>query len=321
MNPARRCRICCQPIADFETNPFYHKRCSQHFFGQATPPELSYSYEQLSELAKKVVLKRITIPGVQAKLSVAIERSRQHNSRFTIVGLWGSYILKPPVENYPEMPEIEHLTMQMAEIAGIKTVPSSLIALASGEMAYITRRIDRVKNNSKIHMEDMCQLTGRLTENKYQGSHEQIGNIIKKYSSNPLLDCQRFFEVVLFSYLTGNADMHLKNFSLIYMPDDMIQLSPAYDLLSTRLLISEKYDPEEMALTLNGKKRHLALKDFQVFAKNLGINQRQYENIHANFIRILPGLIATTDQGFLSAQKSAEFKDILAQRARILEID
>jgi len=287
-------------------------------FGRTIPPDLDYTYNQLNELAKKVVLSRVTIPGVQVKLSVAIEKSRHGNNRFTIIGLWGKYILKPPVMNYPEMPEIEHLTMRMAEIAGIKTVPNGLIALASGELAYITRRIDRDKNDLKIHMEDMCQLTGRLTEHKYRGSLESIGRIIKKYSSNPLLDCQYFLEVVIFSFLTGNADMHLKNFSLIYRPNGMIQLSPAYDLLSTRLLISEEIDPEETALSMNGKKRNLTRGDFQKLADNLGINQRQYENILNHFTNVIPKLIAATEGSFLSAQKSAEFKAILIQRAETL---
>jgi len=287
-------------------------------FGRTIPPDLDYTYNQLNELAKKVVLSRVTIPGVQVKLSVAIEKSRHGNNRFTIIGLWGKYILKPPVMNYPEMPEIEHMTMRMAEIAGIKTVPNGLIALASGELAYITRRIDRDKNDLKIHMEDMCQLTGRLTEHKYRGSLESIGRIIKKYSSNPLLDCQYFLEVVIFSFLTGNADMHLKNFSLIYRPNGMIQLSPAYDLLSTRLLISEEIDPEETALSMNGKKRNLTRGDFQKLADNLGINQRQYENILNHFTNVIPKLIAATEGSFLSAQKSAEFKAILIQRAETL---
>jgi len=320
MDETRRCRICCQSVSDNESNHYYHKRCCQRLFGQSFPPDLDYSYDQLNELAKKVVLNRVTVPGVQPKLSVAVEKSRQDNSRFTIVGLWGNYILKPPVINYPEMPEIEHLTMQMAKISGIKTVPNGLITLASGELAYITRRIDRDRNNKKIHMEDMCQLTGRLTENKYRGSLESIGKAIKKYSSNPLLDCQYFLEVVLFSFLTGNADMHLKNFSLIYIPDGMIQLSPAYDLLSTRLLISEKVDPEETALTLNGKKRNLTRRDFQALADILGIYQKQYDYIRDHFTKILPEMIAMTDQGFLSTQKSTEFKDVLKQRASILEI-
>ncbi|MFA4839380.1 MAG: HipA domain-containing protein [Candidatus Neomarinimicrobiota bacterium] len=320
MTEKQSCRICCQPLQPDEINKQYHRRCCHQLFGQATPPELPYALSELNELAKQVVRSRITIPGVQAKLSLFIENSRHRNNRFTIVGLWGNFILKPPVKNFPEMPEIEHLTMLMAEIVGIKTVPNGLIALADGELAYITRRIDRDADNGKIHMEDMCQLTGRLTENKYQGSYEQIGTMIKNYSSNPLLDCQRLLEVLIFSYLTGNTDMHLKNFSLIYAPDGMIQLSPAYDLLSTRLLISEKDDPDEMALTLNGKKRRLTPKDFQLLAERLGMNKRQYENILAGFVQALPKMIVATDYCFLSSEKSSEFKTILIQHAERLGI-
>ncbi len=109
------------------------------------------------------------------------------------------------------MPEVEDLTMHLAKIARIKTVPHTLIRLQSGDLAYLTKRIDRVKK-AKLHMEDMCQLTERLTEDKYHGSYEQIGKAIQKYSATPGLDLIILFEVVLFSFLTGNADMHLKNF-------------------------------------------------------------------------------------------------------------
>lgn len=112
--------------------------------------------------------------------------------------------------------------MLLAEVFGIKTVPHALIRFKSGELAYISKRIDRVRSG-KLHMEDMCQLQERLTEDKYRGSVEQVGKTLKKYSSNPGYDIQRLFEVVLFSFLTGNADMHLKNYSLFYKTPDFLK--------------------------------------------------------------------------------------------------
>ena len=279
---------------------------------------MPYACDELKDAAKKIVRSRITVPGVQAKLSLHLDNSRKKNSRFTLVGLWGGFILKPPIEAYPQMPEIEHLTMHLADLFKIDTVPNGLIHLKSGEIAYVTRRIDRLPDGTKRHKEDMCQLTGRLTEDKYRGSMEQIGKVIHKFSSNPLFDCTRFFDMVVFSFLTGNADMHLKNFSLIYPVDGMVQLAPAYDMLATRLVISEKEDPEEMALTVNGKKRKLTLNDFNLLATNLGLNKKQRQNIFKRFSKTIPETSAIIDRSFLPDKKAKEFKQLITSRAALL---
>ena len=204
----------------------------------------------IKELAREIVTASTTVTGVQAKLSLDISRSHAREpQRFTIVGLWGRFILKPQTDRFANLPENEDLTMHMAEAAGIKTVPHSLIRFADGELCYITRRVDRTKKGAKIAMEDMCQLSERLTEDKYKGSYERIARMIRQYSSAPLLDVVNFWEIVLFSWLAGNADMHLKNFSL-FRPADNYMLSPAYDLLSTAIVMPD--DNEELALTLNG---------------------------------------------------------------------
>ena len=310
------CLICYKPLD--HRNERYHPLCCQQLFGQHTAPELPYSYDELKDIAKKVVRNRIAVPGVQAKLSLNLDSSIQKNSRFTIVGLWGQYILKPPLAAYPFMPEIEHLTMHIAKLFNIEIVPHGLIQLRSDETAFITHRIDRMPGGEKLHMEDMCQLSERLTEDKYRGSMEQIGKIIKKYSSNPLFDCIRFLDVVLFSFLTGNADMHLKNFSLIYPVDGMVKLAPAYDLLATRLLISEKDDPEEMALTVNGRKRRLGKKDFLSLAENLGLNEKQVGNVFKRFSRAVPEARAAIGLGFLPGDKAETYQLLLADRAERL---
>ena len=218
------------------------------------------------------------------------------------------------------MPEIEHLTMRLAGLFKIDTVPHGLILLKSGETAYITRRTDRLANGEKLHMEDMCQLTERLTEDKYRGSMEQIGKIIRKLSSNPIFDAIRLFEIALFSFLTGNADMHLKNFSLIYPVEGMINLSAAYDMLATRLLIPEKDDPEELALTLNGKKRKFIRNDFHRFAVHLGLNERQIQNVFNRFEKAIPEMEPVINKGFLPQQKADEFKQLIKERAARLEL-
>jgi serine/threonine-protein kinase HipA len=173
----------------------FHASCSKKIFGQATPPALPYSEEDLEPLAKEVIQSQTAVTGVQAKLSLHITAITKEGPerRFTIVGLWGGYILKPPTALYPQLPEVEDVTMHLAQVARIKTAPHSLIRLQSGNLAYVTKRIDRTKRG-KLAMEDMCQLTERLTEDKYHGSYEQIGKAIQKYSATPGLDVVNFLK-------------------------------------------------------------------------------------------------------------------------------
>jgi serine/threonine-protein kinase HipA len=318
MTKIKNCLICYQPLA--ENQKLYHPKCSKKLFGQSKAPDLPYANDELKKLAQNVVRSRITIPGVQAKLSLHLDKNLKKNSRFTLVGLWGNFILKPPLEAYPFMPEIEHLTMHLAELFQIDAVPHGLIPLKSGEIAYITRRIDRLPDGEKLHMEDMCQLTERLTEDKYRGSMEQIGRIVQKLSSNPIFYTIRLFEIALFSFITGNADMHLKNFSLIYPLEGMVNLSATYDMLATRLLIPEKDDPEELALTLNGKKRKFTHNDFHCFAAHLGLNERQINNVFNRFSKVIPEMGSVIDRGFLPQKKTDEFKQLIKERAERLEL-
>ena len=237
------CLYCYKPLADGEVD--YHKSCARKIFESTTVPVLPYTRANIKELAREIVSASTTVTGAQAKLSLDITRGHAGEpQRFTIVGLWGRFILKPQTDRFANLPENEDLTMHLAEAAGIKTVPHSLIRFADGELCYITHRVDRTKNGDKIAMEDMCQLSERLTEDKYKGSYERIAKLIKQYSAAPLLDVVNFWEVVVFSWLTGNADMHLKNFSL-YRPADNYMLTPAYDLLSTSIVMPE--DDEELA--------------------------------------------------------------------------
>ena len=241
----KKCLYCYEPLADGEVD--YHARCSRKIFGVSNAPELPYSRAELQSLAEQVIRSQTTLTGVQPKLSLDFDRMSRTPKRFTIVGLCGRYILKPQTDTYRALPEVEDLTMHLAEIAKIEVVPHSLIRFNDGELCYITRRVDRTKDGAKIAMEDMCQITERLTEDKYKGSHERIAKAIEQYSSVSKLDLVKYWEQVLFSWIVGNADMHLKNYSL-YAPDgDTYQLTPAYDLLSTALVLPE--DTEELALT------------------------------------------------------------------------
>lgn len=306
-----RCLYCYETLKDNEID--FHASCSKKIFGQPTPPELPYTEIQMESLALQVVKSQMTVTGVQPKLSLELTSSENKNEpkRFTIVGLWGGYILKPPTPNFQQLPEVEDLTMHLATIAKIKVVPHSLIRLQSGNLAYITKRIDRNKKE-KIHMEDMCQLTERLTENKYHGSYEQIAKAIMKYSVNPGLDVVNFMEQVLFSFLTGNADMHLKNFSLINQPNIGTILSPAYDMVATAIV--NPADDEDLALTLNAKKKKIKRSDFEATFKTLNLDPKQQQNIFQKMEKAKDKWLDLIDKSFLSEEFKVEYKELIAER-------
>lgn len=311
-----KCLFCYKPLADGEVD--YHKACARKIFESTTVPALPYTRANIKELAREIVTASTTVTGVQAKLSLNISRGHAGEpKRFTIVGLWGRFILKPQTDRFANLPENEDLTMHMAEAAGIKTVPHSLIRFADGELCYITRRVDRTKKGAKIAMEDMCQLSERLTEDKYKGSYERIAKLIRQYSSAPLLDVVNFWEVVLFSWLTGNADMHMKNFS-IFRPADNYKLTPAYDLLSTAIAMPE--DDEELALTLNGKKKRIKREDFEKAMRDSGMDEKAITNLFVRFSKAVPKWHDLINASFLPADLQEAYHDKIYTMTRRISI-
>ena len=294
----------------------YHPQCAKRIFGTATVPGFLYHHSEIKDLAKEVVRSQTAVTGVQAKLSMDIEKLQQE-SRFTIVGLWGRFILKPQTELYPNLPELEDLTMHLAEIAKIQVVPHTLVRFADGQLCYLTRRIDRSAKGEKIPMEDMCQLSEKLTENKYRGSYEQIAKLILRYSAAPKLDLAKFWEIVLFSWITGNSDMHLKNFSLYAPIQGNPQLAPAYDLLNTLLVMPS--DTEELALTLNAKKKKITFQDFQKAVANSGLEEKVFQNILRKYHAVKNDWSAFIERSFLPQDmKTAYIQMITNRMSRLL---
>jgi len=289
----------------------FHPSCAKKMFGSSAPPMVDVDLKQLDELARQIVVKSIAVTGVQPKLSLDLEKHKSGWSRLTIVGLNGDYILKPPSKEYAELPENEDLTMHLAEMAKIKTARHTLVRLRSGELAYLVERFDR-KDGKKIAVEDFCQLSESLTEHKYRGSIEKIGKLVHRFAANKGFEAHRLFELVLFCHLTGNADMHLKNFSLMENDFGEYELSPAYDLLSTALALPE--DREESALTINGKKRKLTVHDFSTLAGALEINEKSLGIIYNRFGKVLPQWTAFVRQGFLSKESRERYIDLLHAR-------
>jgi serine/threonine-protein kinase HipA len=312
----RRCYYCYESLKPDEQQ--YHAACSKRFFGQDYVPKFEYNKEALATLAQQFVNANMAVTGVQAKVSLSWHKKQDKNElkKLTIVGLYGDYILKPPSDFYRSLPELEDCTMKMAEICGLQTVPHTLFPLHDGTICYLTKRVDRSRHGMR-HMEDMCQLSERLTEDKYKGSHEQISKLLLKYSDTPLLDVSNFYEYVIFSFLTGNADMHLKNFSLLETAENgKYTLCPAYDMLSTAIV--NKADTEELALTLNGKKNKLKYEDFLSAYTLGGLSKKLLDKTLENFYYCRLEMVEVVHKSFLPEDLKEAFTVLIADRFRRL---
>jgi serine/threonine-protein kinase HipA len=312
------CLACHKKLEDGEIN--YHQNCLTAFWQEDTPVlQLEYEVSQIEALAKENIAQRIIVTGVQPKLSLGFTHENAQN-RLTIVGaLNGRYILKPPFHMYPQMPEIEALSMLLAQTCGLATVPFLLIPLKDGALAYLTKRIDRTANNEKYPMEDACQFTERLTEHKYRGSYEQIAKSIITYAQNPLLDAVKFYEQVIVSFLIGNNDMHLKNFSLIAKDSKNYALAPAYDMVAVKLLIPE--DQEELALNLNGKKLKINRLDFNEAMAKAQIPAKAIENLWNRIEKGMQQWQELIACSFLNEENKSTLITLIENRAKQLELN
>ncbi|NLW12033.1 MAG: HipA domain-containing protein [Clostridiaceae bacterium] len=305
-----------------ETETGWHRSCIARFFGTNKLPEIDVTDEVIKQLATDSVNRGLTVPGVQKKLSLHL--TEEIDPRLTLVNYPTGYILKPQADEYTALPELEYLIMQMASVCGIATVPFALIRMASENagIAYITKRIDRISQNSTtqmLAMEDFCQLDGRLTEDKYRGSYERCAKIIMKYSEQPGLDLSELFLRIVFSFVVGNSDMHLKNFSLVETAVGSCSyvLSAAYDMLSTNLVIPA--DKEHFALTMNGKKQNIRRKDFFIFAETIGIPARSADKMMAKVWRLKEKFSSMCAESFLPDEMKESLQRLMIERFRIIE--
>ena len=313
-----RCLCCNKEIvnpSEYETTVSWHQKCIKSFFGTQTLPELDCTEKELEQLVNSTVNKGLTVPGVQKKLSLHLH-SEGRNARLTIVDYPTGFILKPQSDDFGHLPEAEFITMKMASKAKIKTVSNALI-YNNGKYAYITKRIDRL-DKQLFAMEDFCQLSGRLTEDKYKGSYENCGKIITRYSRNVGIDNADFFYRLLFCFLTGNSDMHLKNFSLIEdkAGSRVFGLSAAYDLLPVNVILPT--DKEQAALTLNGKKRNLRRKDFLALADNLGISEKTSIGLIKQLLKFKGIFFEMVNCSYIPEDMKASFTELIEKRAGTL---
>ncbi len=313
-----RCLCCNKELinpTEYESGVRWHEKCIRSFFGTAQLPVIDCSKEELERLADATVNKKLTVPGVQKKLSLHLE-GKGKTAKLTIVDYPTGYILKPQSEEFRALPEAEFLSMKMAETARIRAVPNALI-YSNGEYAYITRRVDRFKGRM-LAMEDFCQLSGRLTEDKYRSSYENCGRVIKAYSKNVGIDLADLFYRLLFCFVTGNSDMHLKNFSLVEESPGVRRfgLSAAYDMLPVNIIMPT--DREQMALSLNGKKKNLRKKDFISLADNLGIPKNAAVKMIAQIADHADEFIREVELSYIPEDMKTQFTDLINTRMGVL---
>ena len=301
----------------------WHHSCVKRFFGTKIMPDVDISKKVLEQLAIESTNKGYTVPGVQKKLSLHLSEEDKERPRLTLVNYPTGYILKPQTEEYRALPEAEYLVMSMARATKIKTVPFALVRISSGDngLAYITKRIDRVKKAKKVQMlamEDFCQLENRLTSDKYKGSYERCAKVVMNYSQSAGLDVADLFLRIVFSFAIGNSDMHLKNFSLIETAEGngVYQLSDAYDILPVNVIMPQ--DKEQLALTLNGKKQNIRRKDFLVFAETCGLNRKSAEKMIEKIVALKDTYLAMCQESYLPDDMKESFETLICERIAVL---
>ncbi len=314
------CLCCGKPLRTENTHFGWHKSCIKKFFGTTKLPEIAIDEKALELLATESTNKGYTVPGVQKKLSLHLF-SEGGNPRLTLVNYPTGYILKPQVAEFEALPEAEQLVMTMADAIGISTVPHALI-MGNGSPAYITKRVDRVFQNNAVQMlamEDFCQLDLRLTQDKYRGSYERCAKIINQYSSRSGLDMTELYWRLVFSFVVGNSDMHLKNFSLIETEEGSGKyvLSPAYDLLPVNVIMPE--DKEQFALAMNGKKANIHRKDFLVFAEKCGITRSSAEKMIEKIVSQKGKLISMCNDSLMPDHLKERFVTLMEERMSVFE--
>lgn len=312
-----KCLYCYQEI-ETSDNQDYHIQCNKLFYGSNDAPVLPYDFNDMEMLGKQIVDLSISVPGLQPKLSLGVIKNALtdgHNGRLTVMdALEGLYILKPQNTQYNQMPENEHLSMKLAELFKIDVVPYNLIRLTSGELCYITKRIDRKADGSKIHMIDFLQILE--LEDKYKGTSELLGKTIGQLSVNRLQDKLRFFEITLFNFVIGNNDMHLKNFSM-WLSDIGWVFSPAYDLLNVKIILPK--DDEDLALMLGGKKKNFNKEYFDRFGELLDLNSKQLNFVYKKLVDWLPSAVQMIDDSFLNNANKKKYKELIKELVRFFQ--
>lgn len=285
-----------------------NKKLIKEMFNTSRLPIIEFSLQDVSQKAQQSAGK-LSISGVQPKLSMKLDKK---NNSLISVAEGGEYILKPQTAAFSNIPENEQCCMDIAAEFKIDIPPHCLLPLKDGSLSYIVKRFDR-ESGVKIHQEDFAQILG--SKDKYQGSIEQIGHKLKEISTGPGYDAQLFFERVVFNFIIGNGDAHLKNYSIAYREDkETIRLTPAYDIVCSKLVIP---DEEDSALSINGRKNKLKREDFDKLADYLNIPVKiRYEKFEKSS-NLMETIIKNSE---IKKEAQKQFIDIIKERLSRMDL-
>ena len=279
----------------------------KEMFNTSKLPIIEFGLQDISRKAQEVTGK-LSISGVQPKLSVMVDRK---SNSLICVAKGGEYILKPQTAAFLNIPENEQCCMDIAAKFKINVPPHCLLPLKDGSLAYIVKRFDR-EAGIKIHQEEFAQIL--TSGDKYRGSVEQIGRKLREISSAPGYDIQLFFERVIFSFIIGNGDAHLKNYSIAHKDKETIRLTPAYDLVCSKLVIS---DEEDSALSINARKNRLKREDFDTVAEYFNIPIKIRYAQFENKLDLIEEIIRNSE---IKKEAQERFIDIIKERLSRLKL-
>ncbi len=292
------CQIC---LGDLSGDASYHKRCLKSLFGTASLPKLDIAFRDVNTLASQMAGK-MSLSGVQTKLSLRLSPDKK-SLEFAETG--GRFILKPEPAAYAELPQNEQLTMRLASLVKIETAPFGLIRLKEGQFSYIIKRFDRLDDGTKLPVEDFCQLRKAPAKEKYEGSAEICADLLKKYATEPMIEVEKLYRLLLFGWWVANGDQHLKNLSLITDVQGIKRLSPAYDLVNTRLLLPD----DNLALKIGGRKKGVFPRyKWTELADAYGLPPKRAHQIIESQIRALEPALQLIRNSYLSDSNKAQYE-------------
>jgi serine/threonine-protein kinase HipA len=299
-----RCLVC---LADVRGEGEYHARCARALFGSTRVPTIDLELARLHTVAQAMV-GHTSLSGIQRKVSVGLTADR---ATLRVAVEKGHFILKPQAQVFPSLPENEHVTMRLAEAAGVQVPPNGLVRLRDGSLAYLTRRFDRTAGGGKLLQEDFCQLGELAPKQKYEGSAELCARLVRRHASEPLVATLALFRQVVFAWWTGNGDMHLKNLSLLRGEDGVHRLSPAYDLLCTDLVVED----DQLALPVGGNRRGVTPRQWLDFASYCGLTPRATARALGQVHAALTPALALVARSFLPEEMRDRYARLLGDRA------
>lgn len=302
------CLIC---LGSLPGDDGYHPECLQSLFGTRELPALDIELSKVYGLAASKMAGKMSISGAQEKLSLMLSADK---GALEVAATGGRYILKPETSRFSSVPQNEQLTMRMAQLVSIEVPPFGLVRLKDGTEAYIIKRFDRLDNGGKLQVEDFCQLAEKRLKDKYDGSAELCVKVLRKFATEPLIEIQKLYRLLLFSWWTANGDMHLKNFSLLTTSQGIRQLSPAYDVVCTTLVIPD----DTLAMPLLGRDKKLTRRMWLDFARYCGIPEKAAKRLLSEQIEALESALHLISASFLPEEMKEQYEGIIRKNTAVL---